>query len=221
MAIPQIYQYDFFSDWRSITNLIATQIGDIDLINLAESDRDSVVESINKVISNEGTLASLTTISKTSLVSSINEVNASVGNKTTLKTTAKTSLVSSINEVVDSLLIGSITFSIGTETDDVIRISGQLKDKEGNNLAIPVGIQIYLSDNSNGLSLAAAAPSGGWAIGTTGIILPLIANKSATVVASATGNFDLDITEAGAKSFYLVVIMPLGNLVISSAITFS
>jgi len=221
MAIPQIYQYDFFSDWRAITNLISTQVGDIDLINLAESDRDSVVESINKVISNEGTLASLTTTSKTSLVSSINEVNASVGNKTTLKTTAKTSLVSSINEVVDSLLIGSITFSIGTETDEVIRISGQLKDKEGNNLAIPVGIQVYLSDNANGLSLAATAPSGGWVIGTTGILLSLIANKSATIISNATGNFDLDITEVTAKSFYLVVIMPLGNLVISSAITFS
>jgi len=196
MAIPQIYQYDFFSDWRAITNLISTQVGDIDLINLAESDRDSVVESINKVISNEGTLASLTT-------------------------TSKTSLVSSINEVVDSLLIGSITFSIGTETDEVIRISGQLKDKEGNNLAIPVGIQVYLSDNANGLSLAATAPSGGWVIGTTGILLSLIANKSATIISNATGNFDLDITEVTAKSFYLVVIMPLGNLVISSAITFS
>ena len=294
MAIPQIQPYDYFYQWRDKTNLIATLLGDITLIDVSSIDRDSFVEAINKVISNIGPLASLTTAvktsivnainehqtklgnatltttsqtvtgalneldadvgspasltttSKTSLVSAINELDGDVGNLstlttnnktslvgatneldnelgdlTTLKTTIKSSAVHAINEVFDSLLIGNATFSIGTEASDTIRVTVQLKDRAGSNLAIPARVGAYLSDNSDGSTLASSAPSGGWAIGDSGILLPLVTNKVAYFICTSSGLFNIDITETSAKTFYLVLSLPLGNLKISTAIAFT
>lgn len=216
MAIPQILPYDYFHQWRDKTNQIANLFGDLTSVNVAASDRDTFVEAINKVISNIGTLASLTTTDKDSIVDAVNELNTSIGVLSTLDTTVKTSTVdainevlsslgtlaslntadkgnlveaisevqselgdittlstidktdavSGINEVFNSLLIGDATFSLGAESSNIIRVTVQLKDRLGANLAISAGVTAYLSDNSNGMSLAASAPSGGWVIGT-------------------------------------------------------
>lgn len=242
--IPRIENYDYFYQWRDKTNAIATLLGDIELINVSSTDRDSFVEAVNKVISNIGALATLTTTVKTSIVNAINEHQTKIGSATltttgqtvteaineldnemgdltTLKTTTKSSSVNAINEIFDSLLVDSAAFSIGSESSDIIRVTVQLKDKSGTNLAIPVRVGAYLSDNSDGSTLAATAPSGGWAIGTSGILLPLVAGKVADFVCTSSGVFNVDITETAAKTFYLVVAMPLGNLKISSAITFA
>jgi hypothetical protein len=76
MAIPQIQPYDYFHQWRSKTNEIATLVGDIASINVAAPDRDTLVEAINKVISNMGTLGALNTTAKNTLVAAINEIAA-------------------------------------------------------------------------------------------------------------------------------------------------
>ena len=319
MSIPQINPYDYFYQWREKTNLFATLVGDIETINVAAADRDTLVEALNKVISNigtlstltttakntivaainehqtkmgtavltttaqnlsaavnelegeHGTLSSLTTTTKISLVAAINELDAehgtlsslttsykatfvgainelldkigplatlsttvkdnlvdaineldtAVGDLSTLKTTAKTSTVHAINEVFDSLLISDATLVVGSESTNVIRVTVQLKAKSGSNLAIRAGVQAYLSDHSDGSSLVATAPSGGWAIGTTGVMIPLETNKASTFISHSSGAFNVDITEAAGKTMYLVVVLPLGNIKISSAITFT
>lgn len=271
MAIPQILPYDHFHQWRDKTNQIANLLGDLTSVNVAATDRDTFVESINKVISNIGTLASLTTADKDSTVEAVNELNASIGDLTTLDTTVKTSTVGAINEVLSSLgelaslnttdkgslvesisevqtelgdittlsttdktdavsginevfaslLIGDASFSVGPEVGGIIRVTVQLKDRLGSDLAISAGVTAYLSDNSNGMSLAASAPSGGWVIGTNGVLIPIVSGKAATFICNSSGSFNIDITESSAKSFYLVVVLPLGNLKISTAITFA
>jgi len=244
--IPRIENFDYFYQWREKTNLLATLMGDVETIDVAAADRDTLVEALNKVISNIGPLSTLTTTAKNTIVAAINELDGEhgdlstlttnakstfvgaineldneMGDLTTLKTTTKSSSVHAINELFDSLLIGNATFTVGSESTDVIRVTVQLKDRAGSNLAIAAGVQAYLSDNADGSTVVATAPSGGWAIGTTGAMIPTVAGKAATFICSTSGVFNVDITEAGAKTAYLVVILPLGNLKISSAITFA
>lgn len=342
MAIPQIVPYDYFYQWRDKTNLIANQLGDLELINVASGDRDSFVEAVNKVISNIGSLTlltttakdsivnsineldseigvlstltttakttlvaainehqtkigtasltttaqsllaavneldaehgtlsslttsykasfvgsinelvdkigplsslnttnknnlveavsevqtelgaitSLTTTNKTSAVSAINELDSDVGNTSQLLTTDKTSSVSAINEVFKMSLITGCNITVGTETGNVIKVSVQLKNSEGNNIAFRANVFVYLSDSNDGSILMTTEHSGGWAIGTAGLLIPQIANKSARVTTNSSGAFNIDITEAASKSAYLVVTLPNGQNVVSSVIT--
>lgn len=191
------------------------------IANLTTTDKDNLVDAVNELDGEHGTLSTLTTNSKTTFVGAINELDNEMGDLTTLKTTTKSSSVHAINEIFDSLLIGNAAFTVGSEAADIIRVTVQLKDRAGANLAIAAGVQAYLSDNANGSTVVATAPSGGWAIGTTGALIPTVAGKAATFICSTSGVFNVDITEAGAKTAYLVVILPLGNLKISSAITFA
>lgn len=244
MAIPQIVPYDYFYQWRDKTNLIATLMGDIALINVAAGDRDSFVEAINKVISNIGsltllsttdkdsivdainetgdkigTLAALTTTSNSSLVVAINELDGDIGPLSSLLTTDKDSAVDGINEVFKMHLITNCTFTIGTEASDVIRVTVQLKNSEGNNLAFRANVFAYLSDNIDGSTLIATAHSGGWVIGTAGLLINQVTNKAANFTTNATGAFNVDITETSGKTAYLVVVLPNGKNIVSSAIT--
>jgi hypothetical protein len=83
-------------------------------------------------------------------------------------------------------------------------------------------LDVYLSDSSTGAGIIGTAPSSGGAIGTNGVILAsVVANKYLKVLTTAAGLFDITFTEAGAKTFYLCVVMPNGRIVVSSAITFA
>ena len=191
------------------------------LATLNTTNKDNLVDALSEVQTELGDITTLTTTDQTSAVNAINELDNNIGNLTSLNTTNKTSAVNAINEVLNDLLIGNAVFTIGSENTDVINVSVQLKDLTGNNIAIVAGVQIYLSDNSNGSSLSASSPSGGIAIGTNGILLPIITDKYATVISTSSGVFDINITEITAKTFYVVVLLPLGKLVISSAVTFA
>lgn len=113
------------------------------------------------------------------------------------------------------------TITVGAENAGVINVGIQLTDDANDDLAVRGSVLAYLSDDANGDSVAAAAPSGGVAIGTDGLAIPLVAGKTLQLTSEADGDIDLDITEASAKSFYLVLVMPNGTLAVSDAITFA
>ena len=80
----------------------------------------------------------------------------------------------------------------------------------------------YISDDAAGDSIAATAPDGGVAIGTDGLAVPVVANKAWQLVSESDGDIDLTLTHAaGADTFYLIVVLPSGQLVASDAITFA
>lgn len=110
---------------------------------------------------------------------------------------------------------------VGAEITNVIPVTIQLNDGGGTALAVRAAVHAYLSDDANGDSIVTTAPSGGWAIGTDGLLIPMVANKAAVLVSEADGDIDLAITEAGAKTCYLVLVMPDGRLIVSDAITFA
>lgn len=113
------------------------------------------------------------------------------------------------------------SFTIGTEATDAINVAVQLKTARAKDVAVRVGLLCYLSDDATGDSVVGTAPSGGWAVGTDGLLIPVVTNKAAHVVSESDGQFDLTITHSGAKTCYLVIVMPDGSLVVSGAITFA
>jgi hypothetical protein len=123
--------------------------------------------------------------------------------------------------VFDRQKLGVPAFVIGAEAGNVINVAVQLKDAAGVNLAVRASLTAYLATEAHGDVLAAAAPSGGVAIGANGVAIPLVAGKAFQLVSEANGTIDLNITEAGAATWYLVLVMPDGRLVASNAITFA
>jgi hypothetical protein len=119
--------------------------------------------------------------------------------------------------------LGAPTIVIGAENAGAgtINVTIQLKDAAGVDLAVRGSVLAYLSDDAAGDSIAAAAPSGGWAIGVDGLLIPQVAGKAAQLISEVDGDIDITITEAGAATWYLILVMPDGKLVASDAITFA
>lgn len=110
----------------------------------------------------------------------------------------------------------------GTAGADTHIVTVQLKDANAVNLAVRGGLQAFLSDDANGDSLVATAPSGAVVISTNGWLHDAAGTKKAfRVTSEANGLIDLSIAEAGAKTLYLGLVMPNGTLKMSGAVTFA
>lgn len=115
-----------------------------------------------------------------------------------------------------------VDFTIGAEAANVINVGMQLKADEDNETAADQVVRMFLSDDSGGAGITATAPDGGVAAGTDGnILLEDVANKMLTVQSEADGDIDIDITESGTATWYLVVIFADGRTAVSAAITFA
>jgi hypothetical protein len=118
--------------------------------------------------------------------------------------------------------LGTPVITVNAQAGNDITVSIQFNDADGNPIAEGVSVPFFLSDDSDGDSIAGTAPSGGFAAGTDGWIEAYTADKSGRIHAeSADGDADIVITEAGADTWYLVLEMPDGRYVISDAITFA
>jgi hypothetical protein len=128
---------------------------------------------------------------------------------------------SAIRELQDAHLDATIT--VGAEASNAINVSIQLLlDKSRRDAPARKSVFAYLSDDANGDSIVATAPDGGWAIGTDGLLIPVVAAKAAHLVSEVDGDIDVTITHAaGAKTVRLILVMPNGRLVASGAITFA
>ena len=110
-------------------------------------------------------------------------------------------------------------FTVGAEAANVITVSVQLVDRNnGNELRERVALAWYLSADAGGDAIG-TAPSVGTAAGTDGMLIEWTANVSGLVVSEADGDIDIAMTEAGALTNYLVLVMPDGKLYVSPAIT--
>lgn len=121
---------------------------------------------------------------------------------------------------LQNLSLGA-TFVIGVEGSNIINVGIQLKADRSGADSTRRACHAYLSDDANGDSIVATAPSGAVAIGTDGVLFDYgAAKKHFLLVSESDGDIDINITEAGVKTLYLVLV--LGNrLVPSGAITFA
>ena len=110
-----------------------------------------------------------------------------------------------------ALLMGTPTFTVGAEAADAINVAVQLKDSQGVNLAYSAVVQVWISATA-GAVVAATPPSSTVVIGTEGtLISSRVAKTDLLIRTNATGAFDLTITEAGAKSYYVNVDVGQGQ----------
>lgn len=114
--------------------------------------------------------------------------------------------------------VSSVDFTIGAEATNVINVAMQFKDADGNNLEEAVCVGWYLSSNATGQGIATAHTSAP-AIGTDGLLITELASLSGKLVTEADGDADIDFTDTGAKTVYLNIVMPNGEIHTSGAIT--
>lgn len=115
--------------------------------------------------------------------------------------------------------VSGCTFTVGTEACNVINVAGQLTKDDGSNVDEAVCLRWYHANDATGLTPTTTAQDGGTAIGTDGALIESVANLSGMIVTEADGSFDVDVTDAGAFTTYLVIVLPSGKLAISGAIT--
>lgn len=114
------------------------------------------------------------------------------------------------------------TFVVGAETGgNTVNVAITLKDAGGTAVTVRGSVFAYLSNDANGDAIASATPSGGVAIGTNGLAIPVVVAKAFQLVSEANGLIDVNVVEAGAATWYLVVVLANGKLVASGAITFA
>ena len=117
--------------------------------------------------------------------------------------------------------VHAVAFTVGSESGNAITPICQLQDEYGNDLGTRAACAYYVSDDANGDSVAATAPSGGIAVGTDGVLQEWTANLSGLATSESDGDIDITITQTGVDTFYLVFVLASGKLAASGAITFS
>ena|SRR3990167_4944877 len=113
------------------------------------------------------------------------------------------------------------SFTIGTEAANVINVAIQLQDISSSDLATRATLVAFLSDDANGDSVTATGPSSESAVGTDGVLTALVTKKVYLLTGESDGDIDIDITETGVATWYLILVMPDGRHVASGAITFA
>jgi hypothetical protein len=116
-------------------------------------------------------------------------------------------------------LIGFAEITIGDEDGDVINVGVQFQGPDGQELQERAHVHAYLSDDEFGDTVAGTAPDT-VAIGTDGLCVELVADKYFAITTEDDGTFDLNIGENGTDTWYLVIVLPDGSLLVSDAITF-
>lgn len=116
-----------------------------------------------------------------------------------------------------------VAFTVGAEAADVIKVTASVKRGLKADAA-PARRQhafVYLTQSLTTLAVAGTAPSGTVAVAAKGtIVVTETAKLAFQATFDANGELDLNITEAGAYTCYLVVVA--GNDVwVSDAITFA
>lgn len=111
-----------------------------------------------------------------------------------------------------TVLADAVSVTLTTEAADARTATIQLKNG-GANLAEVAVIKAYLSDVSTGIGICATAPTGNVVIGASGVILTTeVTDKVWSLITNATGAVALTITESGAKTFYLCVVLSDGSI---------
>ena len=112
----------------------------------------------------------------------------------------------------------SISVDVG---DTAATVTIQLKDWNGDDLAVPGTVICYLSSSSTGLDFNDATVTTETAIATDGSLAILLAKIAYLVTSEANGDIGLTITDTSDDVYYLVVVLPTGKLVVSDAMTFA
>jgi hypothetical protein len=107
-----------------------------------------------------------------------------------------------------------LVFSQAIGADDVVNVTIQVQDGQGNNLGRNFEMLVYLSDSPIGDGLTATTASGTVGAGSSGTDLSAKqAKKAIDVLTDATGKYILSINDTAETPFVVCAICPgTGNL---------
>jgi len=185
---------------------------------MAKSSDKNYVFNVNSIEMGSGTAVEIETGA---------EIDVESGGQLKLAGTAITSNAAELNSL-DGVattwqtdVLTAPTYTIGSEGGNVINVLCSLNDISSTAIAESKSVLMYLSDSATGDGVTATAPDGDIAIGTDGTILfEHTADKIFQMWTETDGDFDVDIGEAAAGTWYMCVVVA-GNLFVSAAITFS
>lgn len=121
-----------------------------------------------------------------------------------------------------------IESAIGFDNMGTRKVFIQLIGANGKALRARGCVLAYLSDDEHGNSVVATEPDGAVAVGTDGLLIPILTGSSGSelaktifrMVSESDGDIDISIINATLDTFYLVLVLPNGRLVVSDAIEF-
>lgn len=124
------------------------------------------------------------------------------------------------NTHLSGLSLFDVKLTVGAESSNNIDVTVQLLDNYGMALRARKCLPFYLANDASGDTPASTAPSGGLSA-TTGAAIEWANNLSGMLITTSNGTAVLRINESLTPTFYLVIVLPDGSRVVSSAITFS
>lgn len=110
-----------------------------------------------------------------------------------------------------------VKFTVAAEASNVIKVTAALKmaNRADNPPADRQHVRAYLTESLSTLAVSGTAPSGTVVIAAKGsIVLIATAKLVFDIACDVNGEFDLNITNATARTYYLVVVV--GNQVFAS-----
>lgn len=101
------------------------------------------------------------------------------------------------------------SFSVAAGAANVSIVTITVKDADGNAMARPIVMDIWLSDAATGLGVTATTASGAVAAGASGTdLVDLTSKKVKKVITDATGVYKLSITDTAKTGFYVAANVP-------------
>jgi hypothetical protein len=114
----------------------------------------------------------------------------------------------------------SADVTISAETSDEIELAVQLVDSSGNDITSGNhALYMFFSDDDTVINFSVDPPEG-LSVGAAGTFNEIVADTYFLAFFD-NGEFWITVEETGAKTWYLVVILPGGEYIVSSAITFT
>lgn len=110
------------------------------------------------------------------------------------------------------------TFTVGPEQTNAIITKVQVTGRDGEPLRKSVAVPFYLASAATGLAIGVAASGAVDIANSKGLLIQFVAKLAGTLVTNGNGEAEITITEAGALTSYLVLVLPTGQLAISPAI---
>lgn len=112
------------------------------------------------------------------------------------------------------------TATAGDAHTDTIAVGVVLKDYAGNALTAKRAVFAYFSEDADGLSVSTTSLYAEMTA-SVGDVCILEATNQYLLVCSTSGTLTLSVQyQAGAKDFYLVLVMPTGEVQVSDKIEF-
>ena len=113
----------------------------------------------------------------------------------------------------------SATFTIADQSGETRLVTIQFKDWAGNNLTVPVSVLCYTASDATGLTPTALEDEE-LLEAAYGKLQTIVTKTLYQLISTAAGKADVTVTENGTDTYYLVLVLPNGKLVVSDALTF-